>query len=86
MVCLRLLGSSRPTTIMLPVRMKMRLGAYASSRQDTDTDTGAGGSQVLRPPVHDERYGLTDIDVYTSDLKAVEYGQAGRVVETTFLT
>jgi hypothetical protein len=71
---------------MLHVSIKMRLGAYASSRQDTDTDTGAGGSQVLRPPVHDERYGLTDIDVYTSDLKAVEYGQAGRVVETTFLT
>jgi hypothetical protein len=45
---------------------------------------GQGGSQVLRPPVHDERYDLPDIDVYTSDLKAVEYGQTRRVVETTF--
>jgi hypothetical protein len=61
----------------------MPSGAYASSRQDTDY-AGAGGSQVLRPPVHDERYGLPDIDVYTSDLKAVEYGQVSRVLETTF--
>ena len=27
---------------------------------------------------------MPDIDVYTSDLKAVEYGQVRRVVETTF--
>ena len=35
---------------MLHLRIKMRLGAYASSRQDTDTHTGEG-SQELRPPV-----------------------------------
>jgi hypothetical protein len=50
---------------MLRVRMKMRSGAYASSRQDTDY-AGAGGGQELRPPVHDERYSLPDFGVCTS--------------------
>ncbi len=35
---------------MLHLRIKMRLGAYASSRQDTDY-AGAGGGQELRPRV-----------------------------------
>jgi hypothetical protein len=35
---------------MLHVRIKMRLGAYASSRQDTDY-TGGGDSQAFRPRV-----------------------------------
>jgi len=47
---------------MLDVRIKMRLGAYASSRQDTDY-AGAEGGQELRSPVHGERYGLPDIEV-----------------------
>jgi hypothetical protein len=34
---------------MLDVRIKIRLGAYASSRQDTDY-AGAGGGQELEPP------------------------------------
>ncbi len=41
---------------MLHVRIKMRLGPYAAPRQDADT----GGHQELRPPVHNERYGLPD--------------------------
>jgi hypothetical protein len=48
---------------MLHVRIKMRLGACAASSQDTDY-AGAGGGQELRPPVHDERYGLPDMGVY----------------------
>jgi hypothetical protein len=44
-----------------------------------------GGRQDLRPLVHDERYGLPDIGVCVQgDLKAVIYGQASRVVQTTF--
>jgi hypothetical protein len=66
---------------MLRVRTKMRSDQYAAPRLDEDTGEG---SQELRPPVHDERYGLPDIDVYTSDLKAVECGQVSRVLETTF--
>jgi hypothetical protein len=50
---------------MLDVRIKVRSGAYASSRQHTDTDTGGQGSQAFRPPVHDERYGLPDLVVCT---------------------
>jgi hypothetical protein len=34
---------------MLHLRIKMRSGAYASSRQDTDY-AGAGGSQEFGPP------------------------------------
>jgi hypothetical protein len=34
---------------MLRVCIKMRLGAYASSRQDTDTDTGGGVVRSFDP-------------------------------------
>ena len=47
---------------MLHVRMMMRLGAYASSRQVTDY-AGAGGGQELRPRVHDGRSGLPGFGV-----------------------
>jgi hypothetical protein len=46
---------------MLHLRIMMRLGGCASSRQDTDT--GAGGGQESRPPVHVKRYGLPGLDV-----------------------
>jgi hypothetical protein len=45
---------------------------------------GGRGSQVLTGVVDYERYGLPGMDVYTSDLKAVEYCQVSRVLETTF--
>ncbi len=52
--------------------------------QNTDTDTGAKGSQVLTGVVDYERYGLPDLGVCVQgDLKALEYGQARRVLETT---
>ena len=50
---------------MLHVCIKMRLGAYASSRQDTDY-AGAGVVTSLGPRVEYRRSGLPDIDVYTS--------------------
>jgi hypothetical protein len=42
-----------------------------------------GGVSGVTTPVHNESYGLPGIDVCTSDLKVVEYGQARRVLETT---
>jgi hypothetical protein len=68
---------------MLHVRMKMGLGAYASPRQDTDY-TGAGGGQELRPPVHDERYGLPGMDVCTRRFKGRRIWSGPQVLETTF--
>jgi hypothetical protein len=41
----------------------MRSVPYAATRQDSDTGAGEG-YQELRPPVHDERYGLPDMDVH----------------------
>jgi hypothetical protein len=45
------------------VCIMMRLGAYASSRQDTDY-AGAGGGQGFRPRVEYRRSGLPGIGVY----------------------
>jgi hypothetical protein len=43
------------------------------------------GSQVFTGVVNYERYGLPDLGVCVQgDLKAVIYGQARRLVETTF--
>jgi hypothetical protein len=57
----------------------MRSGQYATSRRDADT---RAGYQELGPPVHDERYGLSDIGVCVQGvLTAVIYSQARRVVE-----
>jgi hypothetical protein len=50
---------------MLHVRTGMRSGAYASSCQDTDY-AGPGDRQEFGTPVHDERYGLSDIGVCIS--------------------
>jgi hypothetical protein len=44
----------------------MRLGGFTASSQNTDTDTGAGGRQVLTEVVDYGRYGLPDIGVCTS--------------------
>jgi hypothetical protein len=69
---------------ILRTGIRMRSGAYASSRQDTDYE-GLGGGQELRSLVHDGRYGLPDCGMCTQgDLKAIVYGQARRVVEITF--
>jgi hypothetical protein len=60
----------------------MRSGQYAASRQDDDTGEGY---QELQPRVLYERYGLPDIGACVQgDLKAAIYGQARRVLETTF--
>jgi hypothetical protein len=42
MVCLRLLDSSRSTTNIAHLRIKMRSGGCVAFSQNTDTDTGAG--------------------------------------------
>jgi hypothetical protein len=46
---------------------------------------GRGVVRSLGPRVEYRRYGLPNMDVYTSDLKTVEYGQARRVLETAFI-
>ena len=68
---------------MLRVRIKMRSGAYASSRQDTDY-AGAGVVRSFDPgSVTRGTACLTSVCVQ-GDLKADIYGQAHRVLETTF--
>ena len=69
---------------MLHVHMMMRLGGCAASSQNTDADRGRGvvrslglGS-VTRGPAC-----LASVCVH-GDLKAFVYGQAARVLETTF--
>jgi hypothetical protein len=49
---------------MLHMRIMMRSGAYASSRQGTDY-TGGGVVRSLGPRVDYRRYGLPDIGVCT---------------------
>jgi hypothetical protein len=68
---------------MMRVCIKVRSGAYASSRQDTDY-AGAGGGQefTVRPNIRGTAC-LTSVCVQ-GDLKAVIFGQVSRVVETTF--
>src|SRR5918994_2452660 len=69
---------------MLHLRIKMRLGAYASSRQDTDTDTGGGVVRCFDPgSVTRGAACLTSVCVQ-GDMKAFRHAQARRVVETTF--
>ena len=64
---------------VLHVRMKMRLGGWAATSQNTDVDTGEGVSGVT-PPVHDESYGLPDMGVYISRLdgRNMGLGPSGR--------
>src|SRR5215212_8040087 len=50
---------------MLDVRIKVRSGAYASSRQDTHY-TGGGGSQEFMGAVDYTKSGCPDIDARTS--------------------
>jgi hypothetical protein len=54
---------------MLHVRIFMRTDGCAIFLQNTDTDTGVGGSQEFRPRVHYQRYGLPDIGVSTRRFK-----------------
>jgi hypothetical protein len=48
----------------LHMHMKMRLGGYAASSQNTDADRGARGWSRVTTPVHDEKCGLPNMDVY----------------------
>jgi hypothetical protein len=61
---------------MLDVRIKMRLGAYASSRQDTDADTGGGVGRRFDPGSVTRGTACLAWMCVQGDLKAVEYGQA----------
>jgi hypothetical protein len=62
---------------VLRVRIKMRSGRYAPPRQDADTGEGY---QELRPPVHDERYGLPDMDVHMGRFEGRNMGLGPRVL------
>jgi hypothetical protein len=66
---------------MLSVRIKMRSGAYASSRQDTHY-TGGGGSQEFMGAVDYTKSGCPDIDARTSRFKSLSHllGPLGRRV------
>jgi hypothetical protein len=64
---------------MLRVRIKMRSGAYASSRQDTDY-AGAGGWSGVHGAAQYQRSGCPDIDARTSPFKSLSHllGPLGR--------
>jgi hypothetical protein len=69
---------------MLHLRIKMRLGGYAASSQNTDADTGVGGWQdLITRSIMGSPACLTSMCVQ-GYLKVVIYGQARRVLETTF--
>ena len=69
---------------MLRVRIKMRSGAYASSRQDTDYAGKRGVVRSIDPwSVTRGTACLTSVYVQ-GDLKVIISGQARRVLETTF--
>ena len=69
---------------MLHVRIMMRLGGCAASSQNTDTDTGVGVGRSFDPAsVTRGTACLTSVCVQ-GVLKGVTYGQARRVVDTTF--
>jgi hypothetical protein len=57
---------------MLCVRVKMRSGAYASSRQDTDY-AEAGGGQEFMGAVQYSRSGCPDLHVYRSRFQPLPY-------------
>ena len=61
---------------MLHVRIIMRLGAYASSRQDTDTDTGGGVVTRFDPGSVTRGTACQTQMCVQGDLKALICGQA----------
>ena len=68
----------------MDARIKMRLGGCVASSQNDDADTGGGVVRSFDPgSVTRGRACLTSVCVQ-DDLKAVENGQARRVLETTF--
>jgi hypothetical protein len=67
---------------MRRVRIKKRSGAYASSRQDTDY-TGGGVVRSFDPGSVTRGTACLTSVCTQGDLKAVTYGQARRVLETT---
>jgi hypothetical protein len=80
---LRILRAHKADHYVLRVRIKMRSGAYASSRQDTDY-AGAGGGQEFEPRVEYRRSGLPDMGVYTRRFEGCDTWSGRRVLETTF--
>jgi hypothetical protein len=69
---------------MLDVRIKMRLGGCSACSQNTDTDTGVGGSQEFRPRSTMRGTACLTSVCLQGDLKAAIYGQAHGVLETMF--
>jgi hypothetical protein len=68
---------------VLDVCIKMRLGAYASSRQDTDY-TGGGVVRSFDPGSVTRGTACLISVCVQGDMKAFIYGQARRALETTF--
>ena len=69
---------------MLHLRIMMRLGGCVASSQNDDADTGVGVVRSFDPgSVTRGTACLTSVCVQ-GDLKAAIYGQARRVLETTF--
>ena len=69
---------------MLHLRIKMRLGGCVASSQNTDADRGPGVVRCFDPGSVTRGTASLAWMCIQGDLKALEYGQAGRVVETTF--
>ena len=68
---------------LLHMRIKMRSGAYASSRQGTDY-AGAGVVRSLGSRVEYRRSGLPDIGVSTRRFEGLYIWAGRRVLETTY--
>jgi hypothetical protein len=80
---LLILRTQKADPLHVAYRSKDALGAYASSRQDTDY-TGGGVVRSFDPGAVTRGTACLTSVCIQAVLKAVIYGQAGRLVETTF--
>jgi hypothetical protein len=69
---------------MLHVRMKMRSGGCVAFSQNTDTDTGVGVVRSFDPGSITRGTACLTSVCLQGDIKALIYGEARRVVGTTF--
>jgi hypothetical protein len=69
---------------MLHARMKMRLGGCATCSENADANTRVGVVRCLRGRLITRGTACLTSVYLQGDIKALIYGQARRVVETTF--
>jgi hypothetical protein len=71
---------------MANLGIKMRSGAYASSRQDTHFTGGAGGGQEFMGAVDYTKSGCPDTDVCTGHLGRCPMCKVLRAVDGSFVS